>query len=137
MIEVEACLVGYDEREVGGCHGEYVAEGPSFEEIECDVSVELEEGLEGDQPLLELLVRGVCPVGLALETRLGPAVEKVFHRVHSASDSIIGYVDRVIKEEMRRERENLWDKNGGSWLRHAMLRLLSHGSPEKSRTSVM
>jgi hypothetical protein len=46
MIEVEAGLVGYDEREVGGCHGEYVAEGPSFEEIKSDVGVELEKSLK-------------------------------------------------------------------------------------------
>src|SRR6266446_7006378 len=96
MVEVEAGLVGHDEREIGGRHREYVAEGPSFEKIKSDVGVELKEGLERDQALLELLVCRVCPPGLALQTRLGPAIEKVFHRVHGAPNSIIGNVDRVI-----------------------------------------
>jgi hypothetical protein len=100
MIEVEAGLVGYDEREVGGCHGEYVAEGPSFEEIKSDVGVELEKSLKRYQPLLEFLVRRVRPVGLAFEARLSPAIEKVFHCVHGAPDSIVGYVDCIIKKEM-------------------------------------
>ena len=100
MIEVEAGLVGYDEREVGGCHGEYVAEGPSFEEIKSDVGVELEKSLKRDEPLLKLLVRRVRPVGLAFEARLSPTIEKVFHCVHGAPNPIVGYVDCIIKEKM-------------------------------------
>ena len=138
MVEVEAGLVGHDEREVGRRDSEYVAEGPSFKEIESDVSVELEKGLEGNQPLLELLVCGVRPVGIVLETRLGPAIEKVFHRVHGAPDSIVGDVDRVIEKEIWREGENLRNKNSGSWFRYTVLRLLlSHGRRDKRFTLVM
>lgn len=132
MIEVEAGLVGHDEREVGGRDGEYVAEGPSFKKIKCDVGVELKEGLERDQPLLKLLVCRVCPLGLPLETRLGPAIEKVFHRVYRAPNTIVGNVDRVIEKEMGRERKNLWDENGRSWFRCTTL-TLSHGRAKTSR----
>jgi hypothetical protein len=61
MIEVEADLVGHNEREIRGRHGEYVAEEPSFKKIKCDVGVKLKEGLERDQPLLKLLVCHVSP----------------------------------------------------------------------------
>ena len=78
--------------------------------------MDLKEGLERDQPLLELLVRRVCPLALALETRIGPAIEEVFHRVYRAPDAIICNVDRVIEKEMWREGNNFWDENDGSWL---------------------
>ena len=92
--------MGHDKREIGGRHSEYVAERPSFKKIKCDVGVELKEGLERDQPLLKLLVCRLCPLRLALQTRLSPPIEKVFHRVYRAPNTIVGNVDRVIEKEM-------------------------------------
>ena len=86
-------MVRRDERKVRR-QCEDVAEGPRFEEVEGYVGVIFEEGLEGDEALLELLV-GI-PVRFSLETRFGPAVEKVLHRVNGASDAIISDVDDVV-----------------------------------------
>ena len=76
-----------------------VAKRPGLEEIKGYVCVEFEESLEGDEALLELLV-GV-PVGFAFETCFGPAIEKVLHRVNSASDTIICDVNDVVEKKMR------------------------------------
>ena len=106
LIEIEPRVVGHNEREVGG-DGKDIAERPSFEEVERDVGVELEEGLKRDEALLELFV-GV-PVRLVQKAGFGPAIEEVLHRIHGAADTVIGDVDYVIDEEMWREREDFWN----------------------------
>jgi hypothetical protein len=93
LIEVKPRVVGCDEREVR-CDSEDVAQRPSFKKIERDIGVELEERLERYQALFELFV-GI-PVRLVLETRFGPAIEKVLHGIHGASDAVIGDVYCVI-----------------------------------------
>ena len=118
---VEAGLMGYNERKVRECHGEYVAilaDVPSFKEA----GVELEKGLEGHQPFFELLACRVHPVRLTLKACLGPTIGKVFHWVdgsHGTPDPIGSLLamlivsESVTKKKTRRERKDLWDKNVG------------------------
>ena len=128
-----------DDREI--CrNSKDIAHGPRLEEIERDVEMVLEQGLECDEPLLNFL-RGV-PVGCLLRAGIGPALEELFHSIDALTGFVVCGVDDVVEEELGDEAEELWEEDGrDSWRGCAhcecLLRLAGVGMRKASEAAVV
>ena len=117
-VQIQALLMGGDDGEVDRDRKD-VAETPELEEVKRDVGVGLEEGLEGDETALDVLC--AVPVGgVLLLAVVGPAGEEDLHPVHGLGDGVVGDVDNVIQEQLRREPEQFGeqDRRDRRWGHH-------------------
>lgn len=100
--------MGRDKGHVGG-HSKDVPQTPCLKEVERDVDVGIEQGLERDEPLLNFLC--AVPVCVGGATDRGPAFEELLHGVHGLFDGIVGGVNDVVKEELGDKAQQLWEQH--------------------------